>query len=149
MASFSGGDKLQAKLKELADKIGSNSVSVGFLEDATYPTGQSVAEVAAYNEFGTTKSPARPFFGNMVEANKDSWGDALGKLCVALDYDIPKVMGQMGEGIKGQLQQSIIDFNDPPDSDGTIERKQSAHGADATLVDTGHMLNSVDYEVKE
>lgn len=149
MATFSGGEKLQAKLQELADKIGNSSVKVGFLEGATYPDGQSVAEVAAYNEFGTRHAPPRPFFQRMIEEKKDGWGDALGKLCKQTDYDIPKVMGLMGEGIKGQLQQSIVDFNDPPDSDETIARKKSAHGGDATLVDTGHMLNSVDYEVGE
>ena len=149
MAAFSGGDKLQAKLRELADKIGSNSVSVGFLEDATYPDGQSVAEVAAYNNFGTSKAPPRPFFSNMVDEKRDGWGDALGKLCTALNYDIPKVMGQMGEGIKGQLQQAIIDFTTPEDSDETKARKDFAHPDTSTLVDTAHMLNSVDYEVKE
>jgi hypothetical protein len=149
MASFTGGEKLQAKLKELADKIGDGGVRVGFLEDATYPDGQSVAAVAAFNNFGTSKAPPRPFFSNMVEEKQDGWGDALGKLCKEHDYDIPKVMGLMGEGIKGQLQESIVQFTDPQDSDETKARKQFKHADTSTLVDTGHMLNSVDYEVKE
>lgn len=149
MATFSGGEKLQAVLRELSDKIKDSGVRVGFLENATYPDGQPVAAVAAFNNFGTRNAPPRPFFSNMVEEEKDGWGDALAKLCKETNYDIPKVMALMGEGIKGQLQQAIIDFNDPPDSEETIARKRSKHGADATLVDTGHMLNSVDYEVKE
>ncbi len=149
MAAFTGGEKLRAKLQELADKIGSNSVSVGFLEGATYPTGQSVAEVAAHNNYGTTKSPARPFFSNMVALKSPTWGDSLGKLIKVEGYDIATVMAQMGDGIKGQLQQAIVDFNDPPDSDATLARKQSKHGKDATLIETGHMLNSVDYKVEK
>ena len=50
-----GGAKLDAYLKTLAERIGTGKgVEVGFLEDATYPDGTSVAMVAAVNEFGGT-----------------------------------------------------------------------------------------------
>lgn len=53
--TFSGGDKLEAKLREIAEKAGkANTVRVGFLEDATYPNGLHVAQVAATNEYGGT-----------------------------------------------------------------------------------------------
>jgi hypothetical protein len=51
--SFTGGEKLEAKLREIAEKAGrANTVRVGFLEDATYPNGLHVAQVAATNEYG-------------------------------------------------------------------------------------------------
>jgi hypothetical protein len=54
-ASLTGGDKLEAKLREIADKAGkANTVRVGFLENATYPNGLHVAQVAATNEYGGT-----------------------------------------------------------------------------------------------
>ena len=49
----------------------------------------------------------------------------------------------MGQGISGQLKQSIVDTNEPPLAASTIARK----GFAKPLVDTGHMLQSVDYEV--
>lgn len=53
--NLSGGAKLEAKLREIAEKAGkANTVRVGFLEDATYPNGMPVAQVAATNEYGGT-----------------------------------------------------------------------------------------------
>ena len=50
-----------------------------------------------------------------------------------------------GEAIAGQLRQSIVDTNSPALAESTIRRK----GFSKPLVDTGHMLQSVDYEVKK
>ncbi|WP_423786270.1 hypothetical protein [Klebsiella aerogenes] len=54
-------------------------------------------------------------------------------------------MQKVGEIIKGQLQNSIRQLTDPPLAQSTIEQK----GSDKPLILTGHMLNSVDYEVSE
>ena len=53
-------------------------------------------------------------------------------------------MGQVGALIAGQLQKSINETNNPPLSPRTIARK----GFDKPLIDTGHMWNSVNFEVK-
>ena len=189
-----GGDKLRAKLEEIA-KMASKSdvVNVGFLAGATYPEsegGLPVAAVAVIQEYGGTINvpehtttinrnitasgdfknggrfakasnanfqsrhivpahtitiPARPFFRGMIAANKGDWGPQLGKIIKAADYDSSLALGRMGENIKGQLQQSIRDMKSPGNADSTIAKK----GFDDPLIDTGHMMNSVDYEVKE
>jgi hypothetical protein len=56
-----GGDRLDRALAEIARRIGSDPhVNVGFLENATYPDGTSVAYIAAIQEFGGTwPMPAR------------------------------------------------------------------------------------------
>jgi hypothetical protein len=52
---FSGGAALEAKLREIAEKAGApKTLRVGFLEDATYPDGTPVAQIAAVNEYGGT-----------------------------------------------------------------------------------------------
>jgi hypothetical protein len=51
----------------------------------------------------------------------------------------------MGEDVKGALQQSINDLVTPKLADSTKEAK----GFDKPLIHSGHMLDSVDYEVKE
>lgn len=148
MASFSGGDKLAARIVELKAHLDSaKSVRVGFLEGATYPDGQRVAEVAAYLEYGTKNMPPRPFFSQMVAAQKGQWGNRVARMLKANDYDTITALSLVGEGISKQLRRAIIDFTDPQDSDETKARKQSKHPDTATLVDTGHLLNSVDYEV--
>jgi hypothetical protein len=49
----------------------------------------------------------------------------------------------MGENVKGQLQKSIRDMKDPPNAKSTVAQK----GFDDPLVKSGHMLNSVDWEL--
>ncbi|WP_312990828.1 hypothetical protein [Atlantibacter hermannii] len=148
MSSFSGGDALERKLAEMAEKLGEGKVlRVGFLENATYPDGQQVAMVAAANEFGNpaNNQPPRPFFRNMIADNKDNWPDDIGRIAQATGFDGEQTLGLMGEHIKGQLQQSIRELMEPPLSPVTIEKK----GFDKPLIDTGHMLNSVDYDIRD
>lgn len=87
--------------------------------------------------------PPRPYFRRMIKANGPSWGPDIGKLLVANKFDTAKVLGLMGTLIKGQLQDSIVNFTTPRNAPSTIARK----GFDKPLIDTGHMLNSVDFEV--
>lgn len=145
MVTISGGGKLEHKLAELAKKVGQRAVlKVGFLENAKYPDGTSVAAVAVYNEFGTKTIPPRPFFRNMVRDKSKGWPSSLALLLKANKYDVARSMGQMGLGIKSQLQRSIMETSSPPLAPKTIRAK----GGSKPLVDTGHMLNSVDFRVE-
>lgn len=117
---------------------------VGFLADARYPDGTQVAAVAAFQDFGTRTIPPRPFFRNMVAEKSPEWPDAIARNLIANNYDAERTLRTVGEAIAGQLRQSIIDTNEPPLAERTIRRK----GFEKPLVDTGHMLASVDYEIK-
>lgn len=146
MATIKGGAALEAKLRELAKKVESGkALRVGFLEGSAYPDGTPVAAVAAWNNFGTRSIPARPFFTNMVAEKSGGWGDALAVNLKATGFDAALSLARVGEGIKGQLQQSIVETNEPPLSPVTIARK----GFEKPLIETGHMRNSVGYEVGE
>ena len=178
MVTLKGGEGLEKALSEIAKKISrASSVDVGFLEGSTYPDGKSVPEIAAIQEFGAPRAgiPPRPFFRTMIEAKSPEWGDAVGNLLVSNNYDAAKTLGQTGAAIKGQLQESIIDTYNPPLSEVTLMlRKMRAEDPDLVvtgkivgeatrrvasgestegvstkpLVDSGHLLNSVDFEVK-
>ena len=93
----------------------------------------------------TAGQPARPFFRGMIAKESPTWPDKMAKLAEATDYDGNKVLAMMGEDIKGALQQSINDLETPPLAQSTIDAK----GFAKPLIDTGHMLNSVAYEVSE
>ncbi len=141
---LSGGDTLERKLEEIANRIGrGGTLRVGFLEGATYPDGTPVAMVAALLNFGISNGKAWPFFTNMIEEKAPSWGGIMANLLRDNDYDVEIALGLMGTGIAGQLRQAIIDTVEPRLEPSTI----AAKGFDKPLVDTGHMLNSVDYEV--
>lgn len=175
MAGIKGGDKLEKALADIARRIGKGgAVNVGFLENAKYPDGTSVAQVAAFDNFGTSTAPARPFFSNMVEEKSPDWGPALAKCLEATSNDVPAALALMGEGIKGQLQDAIRNFDGIPLSDVTLLLRsrfptrdgmtaadvwQAFHdvaagmtagaASEQELVWSGVMLGSVDYEVIE
>lgn len=140
-----GGEKFQQALKDISGKLTDAKLKVGFLEGSTYPDGTPVPLVAAVQNFGSSSRgiPPRPFFSNMIREKKTGWAPAIAKNLKANDYDVKKTLNQAGEAIAGQLRQSIVDTNAPPLKPATIARK----GFEKPLVDTGHMLNSVDYEV--
>ena len=81
----------------------------------------------------------------MIAKEKPTWPDKVAKLAKATDYDGPRILGLMGEDIKGALQQSINDLTDPPLAAKTIELK----GFEKPLIETSHMLNSVAVEVHD
>jgi hypothetical protein len=150
MAVIRGGEKLAAALAKIASGVSKPAtLQVGFLEGSTAPNGDSMPLRAALNEFGHTMAngtvvPPRPFFRNMVGSKSPEWPKAVGDLLLANDYDGVKTLGQAGEGIKGQLQQSIRDLTSPPLAESTIKRK----GFDKPLIEHGDMLNAVAANVK-
>ena len=148
---LTGAPGLMKKLEEIAQRMGGGSVSVGFLEGATYPDGTSVPAVAYWNEFGKMVQSQegnyfqlpRPFFRQMIAKESPTWPRKMAKLAKATGYDGPRVLALMGEDIKGGLQESINSLDSPPLADSTV----AAKGFSKPLIDTSHMINSVDYEV--
>lgn len=149
-ANVTGGSALERHLNAIKRRLGAGAhVRVGFLEDATYPATKKsakplpVAQIAFWNEFGTINSPERPFIRTMVERKSPRWGVSLGNILRANHYDAEKSLALMGEGIKGQLVRSIMDWSEPPNAPSTVDRK----GFNKPLVHTALMARSVDYQV--
>ncbi len=177
--SFTGGAALEKKLAEIAKRVASNrTLKVGFLEGATYPdeNGTPVAQVAFWLNYGHGKTPPRPFFTDLIAAKSNSWGDALARILELNDWDVDKSLELMGEGIAGQVRQAIVDLDSPALSKVTLMLRkmlkddpslvvtgatvgeaarrvaegESSDGVSTKVgVFTGHLLNSVDYEVEE
>lgn len=178
MAEVSGGQRLKETLARMARGLdGAQSVEIGFLENARYPDGKMVAMVAAIQEFGAPRVgvPPRPYFRTMIAAKKGEWPSAVAQCLRRSDYDASTALALVGAGIKGQLQQSIVDTMDPPLSQTTLMlRKMKAQNPDLVvsrstvneararvkagestagvsskpLVESGHLLNSVDFRVE-
>lgn len=142
--SLKGGDRVKRMLANTARRLGAGGVlNVGFLAKATYPNGLNVAQNAFWQNFGTKRMPARPFFTAAVEEHSPEWPGQMAKIAKATGYDSDKTLGLMGELIKGQVVASIVAWSEPPLAPSTVERK----GFDKPLIDSGVMQRSVDYEV--
>lgn len=147
MANVKGGDVFRIKIGGLVQRAtNAAAVKVGFMENATYPDGESVPLIAAINEFGAPSrgQPPRPFFRRMIKAKEGEWPGAVANLLKANDYDARITLDQTGAAIEGQLVQSIVDLVEPPLAPSTIKRK----GFDKPLVDTSHMLKSTTFQVE-
>lgn len=146
MASIKGGQKAQAYLNRIGAALSNPAtLRVGFLENAKYPDGKPVAMIAAIHNYGAPRAgiPPRPFFSNMIAKKQGEWPAAIAGLMRPNGYDATRVLQIVGQAIAGQLRQSIIDTNAPPLAKSTIRRK----GFDKPLIETSHMINSVDAEV--
>ncbi|EMY4690305.1 hypothetical protein AAYT81_002588 [Yersinia enterocolitica] len=133
------------KLNKVGGSLSSVQLKVGFLKGATYPDGTSLPMVAAVNEFGNpgNNQPPRPFFRSAISRHSSEWSENVEKLVSSNEGDTEKVLQIMGEVISGHIRESIRELVEPPLSEATIKAK----GFSKPLIDTGHMLDSVDYEV--
>lgn len=144
MATISGGKGLERALASLARRLDRRvTLRVGFLENARYPDGTPVAMIAAIHNYGAPRAgiPPRPFFSDMIRDHQGEWPEAIAGLLRTMDP--ADALDVAGQAIAGQLRQSIIDTNEPPLAPSTIERK----GFAKPLIDTSHMINSIDHEV--
>ena len=139
-----GGDKFKAALKQAVDKAASGTVRVGIIESQTYPNGESVAQVAYWNEYGTATIPARPFFRNTIAEKQGEWADKAAELLKQSD-DTNHALALIGEGVKGDIVETIQNFREPENAPSTVKRK----GFDKPLVDTGDLWRAIQSEVVE
>lgn len=142
-----GGDKFRQRLAELAKQAATAKVRVGIIEQANYEgsDGESVAQVAFWNEYGTATIPPRPFFRNTIAEHKDEWPKQAAEMLEANGGDVRKTLELMGEGVKGQIVETIQAFREPPNAAATVKKK----GSDKPLIDTGTLWRSIDYEVAD
>ena len=133
--------------KEL-QKLANLEVQVGFQAGvAAEKNGTDLVEIAAYNEFGSSTTPARPFMRQSFERHQDQ----LQKACDAVNQTISnggtaeQGLNQLGVMCKGLVQQEIVDGGFAPNAPSTIKKK----GSSQPLIDTGTMRQSVNYVIKK
>ena len=140
-----GGKKLEKILKAAeANKNKKTKVKVGFFSDAKYEDGESIANVAAIQEFGAQGQgiPERPFFRKSI---------------AIIDNDLPKKLPNMvdpetmapdldavGAYAVDVIKDSIADLKRPPNAPSTIMLKKSGD----PLIDSGQLHDAPRYEVQ-
>ncbi len=132
-------------------ELGGPVVLVGIREAkgsvVTEDGGDTVAGYATKNEFGSGRVPERSFLRSTVDANEARYAEelaaAIGKV-VDGSAGVGQAFGVVGAKVARDVQQKIRDTHDPPNAPRTIRMKGSSH----PLIDTGRMLQSIDYEVR-
>lgn len=132
-----GGDGVKSQLEFYGRNIVKGGLlKVGYFENAKYPDGTSVAQVAFWQEFGNKRIPPRPTFRPMIAKHSSTWGKAFGKLLHFTKFDVKKALALMGKGIKDQLVESIVNTPQPQLSNITLMLRKMKD-EDPQLVVTG------------
>lgn len=138
-----GWDRLRRELARTGNKEVVTGIQNGEVND-----GKSVAEYATYNEFGTRKTPARPFMRTYFDNNTprlerfSANGIAQVMSGRATFMQFLNAAGvEMVDGVK----KSINGGNWTPNSPVTVALK----GSSKPLIDTGVMLNSVTFAIHD
>lgn len=127
------------------------TLKVGFFDNAKYPNGEYVAQVAFWNEYGTISKngnrhiPPRPFMRNVTD-NQNAMSRIFNVAKIELEKgtENEQVAKICGEQLVQMVKLSITGGSYIPNSAYTIAKK----GSSRPLIDTGLMLSSVDFKVE-
>ena len=141
--SVSGGNKLEAKLEELAAKFKNARLRVGILEGAENLDGTSTVLVGFVHEFGTDdgRIPPRSFMRSTVMQRENAWRQGL-KTLLAQGHSGEVALAKLGDQMAGDIKMQISAITSPPLKPQTAARK----GHDKPLIDKKQLINAINYE---
>jgi hypothetical protein len=139
-----GLKKITANIKEL----GGYQVKIGIMGDAGEVEGVAVVDYAFYNEFGTSRIPARPFMSTTYDRHAEDTIKFAQYLVGGLidgKSSVSKVLNTLGLHYQSKVRDTIRDAVNwaAPNAPSTIEQK----GSSSPLINTGRMVGAVNYEV--
>ena len=99
----------------------------------------------------TITIPARPFMRSTVEARKGVWAKAFANAFVAKAHKpdaVVRGLNLLGKRIQDDIVATIKSNMEPENAESTKRRKNAKGAGKGTLIDKGHLLNSISYELE-
>ena len=121
------------------------------VDEGALESSVPIAPYAAMMEFGTSRTPPRPFLRQTFAKRQSEWKK--GACQLVEDYglrDPRQILDRLGDTMARDVTAEIRSGDFAPDAPATIaakERKGRPH-PDAPLRDTESMINAVRYEVR-
>jgi len=135
-------DKNAAYLRVLkAAKALEGNVGVGWFQ-GQHPSGFGLAELAAVHEYGSGRVPARAPLAVSFDRSEAALSQVIeGVAGRVIDGELTaeQALDQIGSLHASQIQNTIAEGLDPPNSTMTVEMK----GSSTPLIDTGRLRQSV------
>ena len=126
-------------------KLDGKGVKVGIRRGKGSHDGTDMLDIAVYNHFGTATIPARPFVSDCAEKNAGQIQDAQKRLVYRVyqgSLSADGALAQLGAWYVNVQKGHILHGGWTPNAPATIKRK----GSNKPLVDTGQLVNTVDWE---
>jgi len=124
-----------------------NTVEIGIIDAGNHSdSALTVAEIGFLHEFGSKTIPERSFLRSTIFDKKQDIVELQVQLIKKINMNqmtMKQALGNLGEVMKGEVQQKIVDIDTPPNSPFTIEKKGSSN----PLIDNEQMKNSITYKV--
>lgn len=135
--------------KQIKDLLTLRQATVGIHQAVDGRDGESLgnAQIGHIHEYGLGNSPQRSFLRSTFDEKRDayirlfrlSFSRAAHGLCTgkeAVEFVAMKAVADVKRKIRSNIP--------PPLAESTVERK----GSSTALIDTGQLINAIDYEVK-
>ncbi len=148
MAAVRDIDRGWKRILTELETVKGKEVVVGILEGSEQD-GESIAEYAAHNEYGTEHIPERPFMSMAFDENlpkiKRDFRKEVGKV-ISGASTANTMLTVIGMKHAQRVQQTITGRDILPRlAPATVKAKK---GSEKTLVDTGEMVNAVQIEIR-
>jgi hypothetical protein len=167
MVTITGGDRWEAALRRVRDSARDLHAEIGVLEGATALKGDeykgvTALEVGAFQEFGTSRIPARSFVRRAKEEHGREWAGFVKSYCLrkvgslVLDPEAVflKALEQAGRKAAADMKKYISESKLAPLSPKTVRRKLAwkkgkyAAQANIPLAFSGTLVKAIASEVK-
>lgn len=129
------------------DEFKNSVMEVGVVDPSiTYDSGESVAQVAIWNEFGTKTAPPRPAIRTAIALEQPKLARKSVKLARDMLYRRKRFDTSakvLAEQLVKAIKKSISDWSTPPNAPSTIKRK----GFNDPLTETGLYEASIGYKL--
>lgn len=126
-------------------KLDGKGVKVGIRRGKGSHDGTDMLDIAVYNHFGTATIPARPFVSDCAEKNAGQIQEAQKRLVYRVyqgGLSADGALAELGAWYVNVQKGHILHGGWTPNAPATIKRK----GSNKPLVDTGQLVNTVDWE---
>jgi hypothetical protein len=127
--------------KMIEDLKGGVQVHVGIFDDKP-----DLAAIAVWNEYGTSRIPARPFMRSTLDRRSAAYDRQMEKIFTKVmtgKVNVLTGLATLGKQIAKDISNSIDKWKKPPNAISTIKKK----GFNDPLVETGELMNSIEYRV--
>lgn len=144
---------MKSKLEQHAEilrQLDGTNTDLGWFENATYPTGESVAAIMMANEFGSTGSatkaptPARPLLRQtaaVLDEKVPAYIERRKMEMMEGTLSVEDYRKKLGEAMVAAGLEVLKKGDFAPNAESTVKKK----GFDKPLVDTGNLGQSITY----
>lgn len=139
-------------MRKIITHGGVHGVRVGILDGSKNDDGEVIAQYAAYNEFGTSRIPARPFMRHTLAKQLRAWSNIFTTITrgnwLKDERVVARAFTALGRRAQDDVKATILSDMPPPNNPKYAESKKKKNGGySGTLFRTGAMFQAIHFSL--